>query len=214
MSNIPKYRPEGSPLAARYGATNHDGTPVAVKVQKQQTRKPQRPPAHDGLSPNERAGIGRRSPADTNQAQALRNLRAAFSPPSPRRRVAKAKGDPMMAVFDANGTLMGVIDPADLNPLASGTPAAPAAPAKPTAVTAPEPVVVDPATGDPVTAAVAKAMRRRPVARQRVAKQLAQQSRRTPAAQRVIKSQKSPDMVFRVIQAGNQGMRHGNRGGR
>lgn len=33
--------------------------------------------------------------------------------------VAKAKGDPQMAVFSADGKLVGVIDPADLNPIAA-----------------------------------------------------------------------------------------------
>lgn len=37
-------------------------------------------------------------------------------------RVEKAKGDPQVAVYDADGSLVGTIDPADLSPIASPTP--------------------------------------------------------------------------------------------
>lgn len=36
--------------------------------------------------------------------------------------VRKAKGDPQMAVFDANGNLVGTIDPTDMSPIAAPTP--------------------------------------------------------------------------------------------
>lgn len=46
----------------------------------------------------------------------------ATEPPAAVEPVAKAKGDPQMAVYDANGKLVGTIDQADLNPIAAPTP--------------------------------------------------------------------------------------------
>jgi hypothetical protein len=66
-------------------------------------------------------------------------------------RIEKAKGDPQMAVFDADGTLVGTIDPGDLSPIA-----APAPPDGDTAAPADDaaPVVQPDATDGPAADAV------------------------------------------------------------
>ena len=159
MPNIPLYRPPGSPLAKAYGASDRNGNPIANKVEKSQDWTPtHQSPDRVALSPLERhAGLtipdGQRRQQATFQA-----LRAAFSPPSPTplRRVAKAKGDvsDMIAVYDANGNLLGVCDPADMQALSTGTPAQPAAPsAQPAAQAAPAQPAADPADMAPATVA-------------------------------------------------------------
>jgi hypothetical protein len=86
------------------------------------------------------------------------------------RRVRKAKGDPQIACFDQNGTLLGLVDPDDMNAVVSATPGQSAAGSTDT----------DRGTGltvgDPAAQPVAKAQARRifrwdPAGRQRVAKQ-------------------------------------------
>jgi hypothetical protein len=60
---------------------------------------------------------------------------------SPRRVVKKADLDEMIAVYTADGTLLGVVDPEDVTPLSSGNPVqpTPAAQAAPDPSTAPVP---------------------------------------------------------------------------
>ena len=126
-SHVPLERAPGSPYANAYGATDRNGNPIANKVAKARV-SPRRTPV--ALSPLERAA-GKRTPDRTNGDRTLSALRMAFSPPSPTplRRVAKAKDDvsDMIAVYDANGNLLGVCDPADMQALSTGTPAQPAA---------------------------------------------------------------------------------------
>lgn len=165
-SNIPTYRPAGSPLARAHGATNPDGTPVRNVVRKSASRSAPQTNTSRGISPNERAGVAPVTKSAAQQAQTLEALRRAFNPPQTRR-VRKAIGTPQVAVYDALGNLLGTTDQSAIAPLSSGTPAQPA----PVAPVAP---VDDQRTGigDPLAQAVAKALRRRPAARTRVAKAL------------------------------------------
>ena len=153
-SHVPLERAPGSPYANAYGATDRNGNPIANKVAKARV-SPRRTPV--ALSPLERAA-GKRTPDRTNGDRTLSALRMAFSPPSPTplRRVAKAKDDlsEMIAVYDANGNLRGVCDPADMQALSTGTPAQPAAPsAQPAAQAAPAQPAADPAGMAPATVA-------------------------------------------------------------
>jgi len=153
-SHVPLERAPGSPYANAYGATDRNGNPIANKVAKSQDWTPtHQSPDRVALSPLERhAGLtipdGQRRQQATFQA-----LRAAFSPPGTSlRRVAKAKGDvsDMIAVYDANGNLLGVCDPADMQALSTGTPAQPAAPsAQPAAQAAPAQPAADPGLHGP-----------------------------------------------------------------
>lgn len=127
---IPKIRPVGSPLAKKYGATNSIGEPVKnlVPVKKSQRVVSRR----DGMSPNEIANG--RTPDDGRSASiaALRLLHGPSLAQLERlQRVAKAKAksSTQVAVYDANGTLIGVIDPDDIVKLGSTTPPATSAPA-------------------------------------------------------------------------------------
>jgi hypothetical protein len=83
--------------------------------------------------------------------------------------VAKAKGDPLVAVYDAQGRLLGAVDAADLTPLSAGTPVddAPAEP-EPGAEAAAEtpPAEAAPADGTPPAPdAAAPAPEEEPVAK-------------------------------------------------
>jgi hypothetical protein len=74
-------------------------------------------------------------------------------------RVTKAKGDPMVACYNANGDLLGVVDPDDLVPTAAGKPAETAddapAPADGDGAQPPNPDVADAAAANAATAAAA-----------------------------------------------------------
>ncbi len=166
-SNIPKYRPAGSPLARAYGATNADGTPAKNVVRKSASRTAPKTNTTKGVSPNERAGVAVVTKSAASQAQTLEALRRAFNPPQTRR-VRKASGTPQVAVYDAQGNLIGTADQADIAPLASGTPVQPL----PTTPVDDVPT----ADGDPLVTAVEKALRRRPTARAKMAEKMAKGS--------------------------------------
>lgn len=128
-----KYRAEGSAQAREYGATNIDGSRVRPK--KTPVVKAQRRPRkvstleRDGaasLAHDRRRGV---NPDPHGQLASFDALRRAFSPPGALRSVKKAKDKtPQVAVYDANGNLLGIVDPDDLMPLATGTPVQPGSP--------------------------------------------------------------------------------------
>lgn len=193
---IPKIRPVGSPLAKVYGATNSQGEPKSnvVPVEKSQ-RVPSR---RDGMSPNE--VVNGRPADDEGHRRSLAALTALHGPSIAQlerlQRVRKAKAKTaQVAVFDANGNLIGTVDQADIVELASTTaPAKTAAPFTPS-TTAPTaaPAPGEPGSNPPRTGTM-------PVAKSRL--------QRTG---RVIQSIASQNAAFHRRQDAKQALKRGRR---